>query len=209
LRREDPDFIPPKFSHATSAKRLREEEESNMRAKRERVDEDDEEMDIDDDDDDDAGPPAPIASNSSSCIISYCVQLLNRVHIIMFDYPFSTSAAFQQVALFKPPAGGHKWCLGSVISTVRIDGSVTPLHNSYLAKPSGTGVFRRRKSSRLQNLTQVEKKLKQQKLSLRTRSLPQLQDRCLMASSSRKDGTWLSRFYHRQAGLVVLLVNLQ
>jgi hypothetical protein len=30
-----------------------------------------------------------------------------------------------------------------------------------------------------------------------------------MASSSRKGGTWLSRFYHRQAGLVVLIVNLQ
>jgi hypothetical protein len=39
--------------------------------------------------------------------------------------------------------------------------------------------------------------------------LPQLQDRCLMASSSRKGGTWLSRFYRRQAGLVVLIVNLQ
>jgi len=71
LRREDPNFIPPNFSHASSAKRLREAEESNMRAKRERVDEDDEEMDIDDDDDDDAGPPAPAASNSTSCIIFY------------------------------------------------------------------------------------------------------------------------------------------
>jgi hypothetical protein len=30
-----------------------------------------------------------------------------------------------------------------------------------------------------------------------------------MASSSRKGGTWPSRFYHRQAGLVVLIVNLQ
>ena len=30
-----------------------------------------------------------------------------------------------------------------------------------------------------------------------------------MAFSSRKGGTWLSRFYHRQAGLVVLIVNLQ
>ena len=30
-----------------------------------------------------------------------------------------------------------------------------------------------------------------------------------MASSSKKGGTWLSRFYHRQAGLVVLIVNLQ
>jgi hypothetical protein len=37
--------------------------------------------------------------------------------------------------------------------------------------------------------------------------LPQLQGRCLMASSSRKGGIWLSRFYHRQAGLVVLIVN--
>jgi hypothetical protein len=39
------------------------------------------------------------------------------------------------------------------------------------------------------------------------RSLPHLQDRCSMASSSRKDGTWLSHFYHSQAGLVVLLVQ--
>jgi hypothetical protein len=38
----------------------------------------------------------------------------------MFDHPFSTSAAVQQVALFKPPAGGHKWCPGSIISTVRL-----------------------------------------------------------------------------------------
>jgi hypothetical protein len=38
----------------------------------------------------------------------------------MFDHPFSTSAAIQQVALFKPPAGGHKWCSGSIISTVRM-----------------------------------------------------------------------------------------
>ena len=38
----------------------------------------------------------------------------------MFDHPFSTSAAIQQVALLKPPAGGHKWCPGSIISTVRL-----------------------------------------------------------------------------------------
>jgi hypothetical protein len=38
----------------------------------------------------------------------------------MFDHPFSTSAAIQQVALFKPPAGGHKRRPGSIISTVRL-----------------------------------------------------------------------------------------
>jgi len=38
----------------------------------------------------------------------------------MFDHSFSTSAAIQQVALFKPPAGGHKRCPGSIISTVRL-----------------------------------------------------------------------------------------
>lgn len=99
---------------------MREAEESNTRSKRERVDEDDEEMDIDDDDDDDdeAGPTAPTASDSTSCIMFYCIQL-----IVVFDHPFSTSAAFQQAALFKPPAGGHKWCFGSIISTVRIDDS--------------------------------------------------------------------------------------
>ncbi len=85
------------------------------------------------------------------------------------------------------------------------DGSL--LHNLYLTNPSDTVVFRQRKSSRLQNPTEPEKRSKQQKLSLRTHSLPQLQDRCLMASSSRKGGTWLSRFYHRQAGLVIS-VNL-
>jgi len=75
--------------------------------------------------------------------------------------------------------------------------------------PSDTVVFRRRKSSRLQSPMEPEKRSKQQKLFLRTRSLPQLQDRCLMASSLRKGGTWLSHFYHRQAGLVDLFVNIQ
>jgi hypothetical protein len=89
-----------------------------VRAKRERVDEDDEEMDIDDDDDE-AGPSAPTTSNSTS-VLSCCTQLINRSYIIIFDRLFSTSAAIQQVALFKPPAGGHKWCLGSTISTVRL-----------------------------------------------------------------------------------------
>ena len=84
-----------------------------------------------------------------------------------------------------------------------------PLHNLYLTNPSDTVVFRQRKSSHLQNRAEPETRSKQQKLSLRMHSLPQLQDRCLMASSSKKGGTWLSRFYHRQAGLVVLIVNLQ
>jgi len=53
-------------------------------------------------------------------IILFCTQLFNRFYIIMFDHTFSTSAAIQQVTLFKPPAGGHKWCPGSVISTVRL-----------------------------------------------------------------------------------------
>lgn len=66
MRREDPNFIPPNFAHASSAKRVRETEEYNVRTKREKVaDDDDEEMDIDDDDDDEAGPPQP---NSTSCI---------------------------------------------------------------------------------------------------------------------------------------------
>jgi hypothetical protein len=38
----------------------------------------------------------------------------------MFDHPLSTSAAVQQAALFKPSAGGHKWCPCSIISTVRL-----------------------------------------------------------------------------------------
>ncbi|KAH9983208.1 RNA-binding domain-containing protein [Russula compacta] len=68
LRREDPNFIPPNFAHASSAKRVREAEEPNVRTKREKVaDDDDEEMDIDDDDDE-AGPPEPTTSNSTSCI---------------------------------------------------------------------------------------------------------------------------------------------
>ncbi|KAF8506054.1 hypothetical protein F5888DRAFT_1604167 [Russula emetica] len=71
LRCEDPNFIPPNLSHASSAKRLREAEESDVRAKRERMDEDDEEMDIDDDDDE-ADPSAPTTSNSTS-VLSYTV----------------------------------------------------------------------------------------------------------------------------------------
>ncbi|KAH9071605.1 RNA-binding domain-containing protein [Lactarius deliciosus] len=56
LRREDPNFVPPNFAHASSAKRVREAEESEARAKREKAgDEDGEEMDIDDDDE--AAPP--------------------------------------------------------------------------------------------------------------------------------------------------------
>ncbi|KAH9062259.1 hypothetical protein EDB87DRAFT_1673957 [Lactarius vividus] len=62
LRREDPNFVPPNFAHASSAKRVREAEESEVRAKREKAgDEDGEEMDIDDDDE--AAPPAPSTSN--------------------------------------------------------------------------------------------------------------------------------------------------
>ena len=37
----------------------------------------------------------------------------------MLNHPFSTSATIQQVALFKPPAGGHKWRTGGIVSTVR------------------------------------------------------------------------------------------
>ncbi|KAN0128590.1 spliceosomal protein [Lactarius tabidus] len=62
LRRDDPNFVPPNFAHASSAKRVREAEESELRSKRERAgDEDGEEMDIDDDDEAD---PAPSTSNS-------------------------------------------------------------------------------------------------------------------------------------------------
>ena len=120
LRREDPNFVPPNLSHASSAKRLREAEESHTRSKRERMDEDDEEMDIDDDDDDDQAAPALTTSNSTSCIIFYCTQLLNRVYNFIFDSPSSTSSTFRKVALFKSPAGGHKWRPSGIISTVRI-----------------------------------------------------------------------------------------
>ena len=79
LRREDPNFIPPNFAHAASAKRVREAEESNVRAKREKVaDADDEEMDIEDDDE--AGPPASTTtSNSTSCSSSTVINLCNDV----------------------------------------------------------------------------------------------------------------------------------
>jgi len=123
----------------------------------------------------------------------------------VFDCPFSASAAFQQASMFEPPAGGHKWCSGSIIPTVCVD--ELPFHQPSLTSLSGIGGFRRHKSNRPQNPTQPEKRSKQQKLSLRTRSLPQLQDRCWMASSSRKGGTWLSRFYHRQAGVVILRLD--
>jgi len=63
LRREDPNFIPPSFAHAASAKRVRETEESNVRSKREKAaDADDEEMDIEDDDE--TGPPTSTTSNA-------------------------------------------------------------------------------------------------------------------------------------------------
>lgn len=124
----------------------------------------------------------------------------------MFDHLFSTSAAIQQVALLKSPAGGHKWCPGSIISAVRM--MAHSVSQFDLTNPSDIVVFRQHKSSRLQNPTEPEKRSKQQKLSLRTHSLQQLQDRCLMASSSRKGGTWLSRFYHRQVDLVVRIVSL-
>ena len=81
LRREDPNFIPPNFAHAASAKRVREAEESNVRAKREKVaDADDEEMDIEDDDE--AGPPASTTSNSTSCISSTVINLCNDVFAV-------------------------------------------------------------------------------------------------------------------------------
>ncbi|KAI9447729.1 hypothetical protein H4582DRAFT_1802372 [Lactarius indigo] len=78
LRREDPNFVPPNFAHASSAKRVREAEESDVRAKRERAgDEDGEEMDIDDDDE--AGPPAPSTSNSMSNIFTMLTQPSNKL----------------------------------------------------------------------------------------------------------------------------------
>ena len=118
MRREDPNFIPPSFAHASTAKRVREAEELNVRAKREKAaDEDDEEMDIDDDDDE-AGPAAPSTSNSTSSF--FCpTPLRNDLYDVIFVYPFSTSSAIQQVALFKPPPGSHQRCPGSIIPTVR------------------------------------------------------------------------------------------
>jgi U2 small nuclear ribonucleoprotein B'' len=113
LRREDPNFILPSFAHASSAKRVREAEELNVRAKREKAgDEDGEEMDIEDDDE--SGPAAPSASNSMSC--PCYIPLRNNG---MSGFPFSTSAAVQQIALLKPSAGDHQWCLGSFVPTVR------------------------------------------------------------------------------------------
>jgi hypothetical protein len=50
----------------------------------------------------------------------YCTPLCNELYDVMFVCPFSTSAAIQQVALFKPPAGGHQRCPGSIIPTVRL-----------------------------------------------------------------------------------------
>jgi hypothetical protein len=114
LRREDPNFILPSFAHASTAKRVREAEDLNVRAKREKAaDEDGEEMDIEDDDE--PGPTAPSTSNSMPCHC-YHVPLRNDC---MFGFPFSTSAAVQQIALCKPPAGDHQWCLGSIVPTVR------------------------------------------------------------------------------------------
>ena len=122
MRREDPNFVPPNFAHASSAKRVREAEESEVRAKRERAgDEDGEEMDIDDDDE--AGPPAPSTSNSMSYIftvISYGVIL----QPFCPTCPFSASAAFQQVIMFEPPTGGYQWRPRGVIPTVRGDVSM-------------------------------------------------------------------------------------
>ncbi|KAH9173364.1 RNA-binding domain-containing protein [Lactarius sanguifluus] len=78
LRREDPNFVPPNFAHASSAKRVREAEESEARAKREKAgDEDGEEMDIDDDDE--AGPPAPSTSNSMLNIFTVLTQPSNKL----------------------------------------------------------------------------------------------------------------------------------
>ena len=162
-------------------------------------------MDIDDDDDE-AGPSAPTASNSMF-VLSYAVFKYSAV--------FTLSCSIIRLAQVQPSNKLHCSNLPQEVTNgvlaVLFQQYVRwlpPLHNLYLMNPSDTVVFRRRKSSRLQNLTEPEKRSKQQKLSLRTHSLPQLQDRCLMVSSSRKGGTWLSRFYHRQAGVVVLIVNL-
>lgn len=210
LRCEDPNFIPPNLSHASSAKRLREAEESNVRAKRERVDEEDEEMDIDDDDDE-ADPAAPTTSNSTSVLsYVYCPGIIN------YSTVFTLSSSTVYVAQVQPSNKLHCSNLPQEVTNgvlaVLFQQYVwwlTPLHNLYLTNPSDTVVFRQRKSSHLQNPTEPETRSKQQKLSLRMHSLPQLQDRCLMASSSRKGGTWLSRFYHRQVDFVVVIVNLQ
>ena len=171
---------------------MREAEESEVRSKREKVgDEDGEEMDIDDDDE--AAPPAPSTSNSMSYILSY-----ELIYNPFTTRSFSTSAAFQQVIMFKPPTRDYQWRPRGVIPTVRDDVLIYPTIHS--KEHSDTEVFRRRKSNRLQNPMLPAKKSKQRKLSLRMRSWLRLQDRCWMASSSRKDGTWRSLFYHRCCG---------
>ena len=162
-------------------------------------------MDIDDDDDE-AGPSAPTTSNSTS-VLSYAVLNYSTI--------FTLSCSTIHLAQVQPSNKLHCSNLPQEVTNgvlaVLFQQYVrwlTPLRNLYLTNLSDIVVFRQRKSSHLQNPTVPEKRSKQQKLSSRMRSLPQLQDRCLMAFSSRKGGTWLSRFYHRQAGLVVLIVNL-
>jgi U2 small nuclear ribonucleoprotein B'' len=82
LRREDPNFVPPSFAHASTAKRVREAEELNVRAKREKAaDEDGEEMDIEDDDE--PGTTAPSTSNSMSCP---CYHIPLRMMVSSFFY---------------------------------------------------------------------------------------------------------------------------
>ncbi|PBK72691.1 RNA-binding domain-containing protein [Armillaria solidipes] len=73
LRREDPDFVPPKSANASvfvngDKKRRRDADaaEEEPGAKRDKAeDQDDEEMEIDDDDDDDDVPPRPTFSSAA------------------------------------------------------------------------------------------------------------------------------------------------
>ncbi|KAI9508147.1 hypothetical protein F5148DRAFT_980274 [Russula earlei] len=113
LRREDPNFIPPNFAHASSAKRLRESEDSDVRAKREKVaDEDDDEMDIEDDDDDDgAGAPAPAASNRYPSNKLQCSNLPQEVTNGVLAVLFQQYRGFQTAQVkpsTKPNATGEK-----------------------------------------------------------------------------------------------------
>ena len=174
LRREDPNFIPPSFAHAASAKRVREAEESNVRAKREKVvDADDEEMDIEDDDE--TGPPTSTTSNSTSCISPTVPKLCNNVYTvtIVHSAQVQPSNKLQCSNLPQEVTNG--------VLAVLFQQCVSMSHRFIIRlSPNhlGTGVSRRRRSNRRQNPTLPEKRSKQQKLSSRTRSLRQLQDRC-------------------------------
>ncbi|KAI0265087.1 RNA-binding domain-containing protein [Gloeopeniophorella convolvens] len=115
LRRDDPNFVPPTFAHAVSAKRVREAEESDVRTKREKVaDEDGEEMDIDDDDE--ASPAAPSTSNSMSSQVQptnklHCANLPQEVTNGVLAVLFQQYRGFQSAQVkpsAKPNAAGEK-----------------------------------------------------------------------------------------------------